>query len=91
MSRGNILVSNFNNVKNQQGTGITIVQISPEGNVSLFAQIEAKHLPGSCPGGIGLATALVALKTGWVVVGSLPTTYGNSATAKAGCLLVHED
>lgn len=88
LTRGNILVSNFNNVKNQQGTGTTIVQISPEGNVSLFAHIDARHLPGSCPGGIGLTTALVALKTGWVVVGSLPTTNGNSATAKAGCLLV---
>ena len=52
------------------------------------AQIDANTLPGPCPGGIGLTTALVALKTGWVVVGSLPTTDGTSATAQAGCLLV---
>ena len=88
LMRGNILISNFNNSSNLQGTGTTIVQISPAGTVSLFAQIDANHLPGSCPGGIGLTTALVALKSGWVVVGSLPTTDGTSATAQAGCLLV---
>lgn len=86
--RGNILVSNFNNSSNLQGTGTTIVQISPAGAVTLFAQIDAAHLPGHCPGGIGLTTALVALKTGWVIVGSLPTTDGTAATAKSGCLLV---
>lgn len=88
LKQGNILISNFNNSANLQGTGTTIVQISPNGNVSLFAQIDASNLPGPCPGGIGLTTALVALKTGWVVVGSLPTTDGTSATAQAGCLLV---
>jgi hypothetical protein len=86
--QGNILISNFNNAKNLQGTGTTIVQISPSGSVSLFAHIDANHLPGECPGGVGLTTALVALKSGWVVVGSLPTTDGTAATAKAGCLLV---
>jgi len=86
--QGNILVSNFNNSANLQGTGTTIVQISPSGTVSLFAWIDATKLPGPCIGGIGLTTALVALKSGWVVVGSLPTTDGTSATAQAGCLLV---
>jgi hypothetical protein len=86
--QGNILVSNFNNSSNLQGTGTTIVEISPSGSFSLFAQIDPNHLPGSCPGGIGLTTALVALKTGWVIVGSLPTTDGTAATAQAGCLLV---
>jgi hypothetical protein len=88
LMKGNILISNFNNSNNLQGTGTTIVQISPAGTVSLFAQIDGNHLPGPCPGGIGLTTALVALKSGWVVVGSLPTTDGTSATAQAGCLLV---
>jgi len=85
---GNILVSNFNSSANLQGTGTTIVQISPQGNVSLFAQINANALPGPCPGGIGLTTALSVLRSGWVIVGSLPTTDGTSATAQAGCLLV---
>ena len=86
--QGNILISNFNNSANLQGTGTTIVQISPAGTMSLFAQIDGTKLPGPCIGGIGLTTALVALKSGWVVVGSLPTTDGTSATAQAGCLLV---
>ena len=85
---GNILVSNFNNGANLQGTGTTIVQVSPSGSVSQFAQIDASKLPGPCPGGVGLTTALVVLRTGWVIVGSLPTTDGTAATAQAGCLIV---
>lgn len=88
LSSGNLLVSNFNNAANLQGTGTTIVQISPDGDVTQFAQIDAATLPGPCPGGVGLTTALVVLKTGWVIVGSLPTTDGTAATAKAGCLIV---
>jgi hypothetical protein len=88
LHRGSVLVSNFNNKKNLQGTGTTIVQVSPGGSRSTFARISAKHLPGACPGGIGLTTALNILHGGWVVVGSLPTTNGMSPTAKAGCLLV---
>jgi hypothetical protein len=84
-----VLVSNFNNANNLQGTGTTIVRISPgDGSQKLFAQIDPNHLPGPCPGGIGLTTALVSLSSGWVIVGSLPTTDGTAATASAGCLLV---
>ena len=86
--KGNILVSNFNNSLNFQGTGSTIMQISPQGSVSVFAQLSASSLPGACPGGVGLTTALVVLRKGWVVVGSLPTSNGQSATAQAGCLIV---
>lgn len=82
----NILVSNFNDKANVQGTGTTIVQITPGGHVSLFAKVR-RDLPG-CPGGVGLTTALVVLRSGWVIVGSLPTSDGTAATAKAGCLLV---
>ncbi|HVN21522.1 MAG TPA: hypothetical protein VMU05_22240 [Dongiaceae bacterium] len=86
--RGNLLISNFNASSNFQGTGTTIVQITPDGHRSLFAEINADHLPGACTGGVGLSTALAALRSGWVIVGSLPTTDGTSATAQAGCLLV---
>ncbi|HEY7340164.1 MAG TPA: hypothetical protein VH591_04745 [Ktedonobacterales bacterium] len=86
--RGDILISNFNNSANLQGTGTTIVEITPGGHLTQFAQIDASKLPGACPGGVGLTTALVALKSGFVIVGSLPTTDGTSATAKAGCLIV---
>jgi hypothetical protein len=85
--KGDVLVSNFNNSKNLQGTGTTIVQISPGGQRTVFAHIR-KALPGRCPGGVGLTTALGILPGGWVVVGSLPTKDGTSATARAGCLLV---
>jgi len=88
LTEGHILVSNFNDSGNAQGTGTTIVDVAPNGSVSLFAQINAASLPGPCPGGVGLTTALVVLRTGWVIVGSLPTTDGTSATAQAGCLIV---
>jgi len=85
---GHILVSNFNNSSNLQGTGTTIVDVAPDGSVSVFATLNAASLPGSCPGGVGLTTALVVLEQGWVIVGSLPTADGMAATAQAGCLIV---
>jgi hypothetical protein len=88
LTQGHFLVSNFNNSQNLQGTGTTIVDVAPNGATSLFAQINPNMLPGPCPGGVGLTTALSVLQSGWVIVGSLPTTDGTSATAQAGCLLV---
>lgn len=85
---GNLLVSNFNDKANNQGTGTTIDQITTAGKSSLFATVSARSLPGSCPGGVGLTTALSFLPGGYVIVGSLPTTNGKSATAKTGCLIV---
>ena len=88
LHEGHYLISNFNNSGNAQGTGTTIVDVSPGGALTLFAQINPLTLPGPCPGGVGLTTALAVLRTGWVIVGSLPTTDGTSATAQAGCLIV---
>ncbi len=87
LRQGNVLVSNFNNKKNLQGTGSTIVQVSPHGKRTLFAHIRQSGLPGSCPGGIGLTTALVIVH-GWVIVGSTPSRDGTVATSGPGCLLV---
>jgi hypothetical protein len=56
--------------------------------VTLFASLDPNKLPGACPGGLGLTTALVALRSGWVVVGSLATKNGSSASMQAGCLIV---
>jgi hypothetical protein len=84
LHRGNVLVSNFNDKANVQGTGTTIVQVTPGGGVSQFAKIN-RHLRG-CPGGVGLTTALTALRSGWVIVGSLPTR--NGSISGAGCLIV---
>jgi hypothetical protein len=92
--KGNILVSNFNNTGasttgNLQGTGTSIVQYAPDvQSQTTFAEIDATTLPGSCPGGVGLTTALVVLRSGWVIVGSLPTTDGTIGTVGAGCLIV---
>jgi len=88
LQAGNLLVSNFNAKNNGQGTGTTIDQLTPAGKNTLFATIDANSLPGSCPGGVGLTTALNVLPGGYVVVGSLPTTNGKSATAQYGCLIV---
>jgi hypothetical protein len=88
LEAGNILVSNFNNSSNVQGTGTTIVQMSPGGAVNLFAQLDPATLPGSCPGGIGLTTALAVLRSGWVIVGSVPTTSGALVPRSNGCLIV---
>ena len=85
--RGDTLVSNFNAVSNLQGTGTTIVQVSPGGQQTLFAQLSGR-LPGKCPGGVGLTTALAVLPGGFVVVGSLPVTNGGMGTPEAGCLIV---
>ncbi len=82
LHQGNVLVSNFNNAANTQGTGTTIVQVSPGGAVSQFAGIS----DSACPGGVGLTTALVVLRSGWVIVGSLPTQ--NGSVSGAGCLIV---
>jgi hypothetical protein len=83
LSAGDIVVSNFNNSNNLQGTGITIVDISPTGKQTLFFQ------GSSTPGALGLTTALGVLKRGFVIVGSLPTLDGSSATIQApGSLLI---
>jgi len=82
--QGNVLVSNFNNKANVQGTGTTITEVTPSGHAWTFAKIN-RNLPG-CPGGVGLTTALTALRSGWVIVGSLPTKGGN--ISGAGCLIV---
>lgn len=84
--QGRYLISNFNNSGNFQGTGTTIVQIAADGTFSLFAQIDPANV--SCPGGVGLTTALVALRSGFVIVGSLPTADQGSVFTGAGCLIV---
>jgi len=76
---GDILVSNFNNSSNAQGTGTTIVRVSPSGAMHLFFQ---------GPAGLGLTTALGVLKAGFVIVGNVPTTDGSFATIQQGSLLI---
>jgi hypothetical protein len=88
LTAGDVLISNYNDKANLQGTGSTIVEISPGGHRTQFARITAPMLGGHCPGGVGLSTALALLPGGWVVVGSAPSVNGQVATAGAGCLIV---
>jgi hypothetical protein len=82
-----VLVDNFNNVSNLQGTGTTIIDYSPATKkTTLFAKLP-QTTPG-CPGGVGLSTAMIMLKSGWIVVGSTPSTDGTTRTKGDGCLFV---
>jgi len=85
VSAGDTLVDNFNNKSNNQGTGTTIVDVHPNRQVSVFASLP-QNLAG-CPGGVGLTTTMVQLHSGWIIVGSLPSTDGKIDTAGAGCLI----
>jgi hypothetical protein len=68
-----ILVSNFNDAGNAQGTGTTIMQVDPHDHTaSIFARIDPATDGSKC-GGVGLTTALAVFRQGWVVVGSVPT------------------
>jgi uncharacterized protein (TIGR03118 family) len=85
LNPGDLLVSNFNNSANQQGTGTTIVRITPSGTQSVFFQ------GPSTPGQLGLTTALGVLGNGFVIVGSVPATYdnnGNLLSVGQGSLLI---
>src|SRR5580658_11261004 len=79
LHHGDILVSNFNNAANLQGTGTTIMDVPSNNMPTVFFQ-------GTAP--LGLTTALGTLQYGFVVVGNGPTTDGSSATAQPGSLLV---
>ncbi|NTY40497.1 hypothetical protein [Burkholderia diffusa] len=84
---GDVLVDNFNNAANLQGTGSTIVNYRPSTKqMNLFATIP-RDLK-ACPGGVGLSTAMTMLKSGWVIVGSTPSNDGTTSTKGAGCLIV---
>jgi len=69
LQEGHYLVSNFNASSNLQGTGTTIVDVSPSGGALRIRAAQCDSLPGPCPGGVGLTTALAVLRTGWVIVG----------------------
>ena len=73
---GDIVVSNFNNSANLQGTGTTIVKVNNGNPPTLFFQGQQ---------GLGLTTALGVLKGGFVLVGNLPSTDGSgTCVAESG-------
>jgi hypothetical protein len=89
IEKDDVLVDNFNNISNLQGTGTTIVRFHPgTRQTTLFAQVP-QNLK-DCPGGVGLTTAMTMLRSGWVIVGSTPSTDGTTRTKGDGCLLVFD-
>ena len=73
---GDVLVSNFNNAQNLQGTGSTIVRINAQHRASLFYQAPFA----------GLTAALGVLANGTVIFGNLPAADGTAATVQPGAL-----
>ena len=84
INAGDVLVSNFNNSNNLQGTGTTIIQftpsgvLAPPGNATTFFTSQEP----------GLSTALGVLRGGFVLVGNVPTQDGSFATIGTGALQV---
>jgi hypothetical protein len=81
LSPGQILVSNFNDKANVQGTGTTIVTVTP-GQSPTTAPV---FFTSSAP---GLTLALGVLEKGYVIVGNVPTTDGTFGTIGAGSIQI---
>jgi hypothetical protein len=84
LTRGSVLVSNFNDGTNAQGAGSSIVEISPRGTFKVFAVVQQPTATKA----VGLTTALAVLRNGFVIVGSLPAPGGMNTAATAGALTI---
>jgi hypothetical protein len=73
-----ILVSNFNNNQNLQGTGATIMRVGSDRRPSVFYQSPS----------FGMSAALGVVQRGFVFAGNLPTLDGTSATVQPGSLQI---
>ncbi len=87
IQKDDVLVDNFNNISNLQGTGTTIVGYRPSTQQTYLVAKLPQNL-AQCPGGVGLTTAMTMLKTGWIIVGSTPSRDGTTATKGDGCVIV---
>jgi hypothetical protein len=87
IKEGDVLVDNFNDLSNLQGTGTTIVSYDPANRKTTLVAKLPQNL-AQCPGGVGLTTAMTMLKSGWIIVGSTPSTDGTTRTKGNGCLIV---
>jgi len=87
IQKDDILIDNFNNISNLQGTGTTIIDYNPATQKTTLIAKLPSHL-SQCPGGVGLTTAMTMLKSGWMIVGSTPSTDGTTKTKGNGCLIV---
>ena len=78
IASGDVLVSNFNAASPAgQGTGTTIVSVTPDGQQTTFFQ-------GTAP--LGLTTALNVLRNGVVIVGNVPAN--SKGQPEQGSLIV---
>ncbi|MBN3774837.1 hypothetical protein G3N93_35530 [Burkholderia sp. Se-20378] len=75
---GDVVVSNFNAASNTQGTGTTIVKLSPGKTPTAFFQ-------GS---NLGLTTALTVLRSGFVLVGNVPAPDGKTVVPPGSLLVI---
>ncbi|WP_175804824.1 hypothetical protein [Burkholderia pyrrocinia] len=76
---GDVVVSNFNAASNLQGTGTTIVKLSPGNTPATFFQGQ----------NLGLTTALTVLRSGFVLVGNVPTPDGKTVVAPGSLLVIN--
>jgi DNA-binding beta-propeller fold protein YncE len=84
IAAGDVLVGNFNSSANVQGTGTTIIQLTPRGTLAppgAATTFFSSSLPG-------LSTALGVLRRGFVIVGNVPTTDGTFSTIGQGALQI---
>jgi hypothetical protein len=78
---GDVVVSNFNAPSNKQGTGTTIVKLVTDSKPVTFFKGQ----------NLGLTTALVVLKSGFVLVGNLPTTNGTTIPSSGSLLVINPE
>jgi len=90
VASGDVLVANFNNINNLQGTGTTIVKLTPDDAVVPSVPAgQAGNAVTFFPSNLaGLDTALGVLRRGFVLVGNVPTTDGTINTISFGSLQV---
>jgi hypothetical protein len=87
IQKDDVLVDNFNDLSNLQGRGTTVISYNPATKKTALVAKLPRNL-AQCPGGVGLTTAMTMLKSGWIIVGSTPSTDGTTNTKGNGCLLV---
>src|SRR5258708_9437103 len=79
---GDVLISNFNNLNNLQGTGTATIKLTPNGTVAP-AGTATTFFKSTLA---GLDTALGVLQGGFVLVGNVPPTDGTINTKSLGSL-----
>ncbi len=77
---GDVVVSNFNASSGLQGTGTTIVKLTP-GTTPATTFFQGANL--------GLTTALVVLRSGFVLVGNVPAPDGKNVVPPGSLLVIN--